>query len=172
MTCLITITFILLRCCVAWSCYFQNTTVRCFTFATYISWRMLVVDEPDFPCCTLFMNSSYRTWSHLYRNRRGHWLSNKACASGLVMVLFACGFSPNSDPYCLNFSSSLRTTIFASKNLSTHCLMHGSSYLSSLPFLTLPPGMHLRKQVSVRECIAGCSVSVVFTKLKTLHRLT
>ena len=32
--------------------------------------------------------------------------------------------------------------------------MHGSSYLSSLPALTVPAGMHLRKQVSVRECIA------------------
>jgi hypothetical protein len=59
--------------------------------------------------------------------------------------------------YCLNLSSSLRTTMFASKNRSTHCLIQGSSYLSSLPFLTLPPGMHLRKQVSVRECIAAMS---------------
>jgi hypothetical protein len=56
--------------------------------------------------------------------------------------------------YCLSLSNSLSTTIFASKNRSTHCFIHGSSYLSSLPFLTLPAGMHLRKQVSVRECIA------------------
>ena len=60
-------------------------------------------------------------------------------------------FSPH---YCLNLSNSLNTTMFASKNRSTHCLMHGSSYLSNLPALTVPVGMHLRKQVSVRECIA------------------
>jgi hypothetical protein len=60
--------------------------------------------------------------------------------------------------YCLSLSSSLSTTMFASKNRSTHCLMQGSSYLSSLPFLTLPPDMHLRKQVSVRECIAAPSI--------------
>jgi hypothetical protein len=42
----------------------------------------------------------------------------------------------------------------ASKNRSTHCLMQGSSYLSSLPFLIVPAGMHLRKHVSVREWIA------------------
>jgi hypothetical protein len=54
----------------------------------------------------------------------------------------------------LNLSNSLNTTKFASKNRSTHCLMHGSSYLSSLPFLMPPAGMHLRKHVSVRLWIA------------------
>ena len=56
--------------------------------------------------------------------------------------------------YPLNLSNSRSTTMFASKNRSTHCLIHGSSYLSNLPFLTVPVGMHLRKHVSVKECMA------------------
>lgn len=54
-----------------------------------------------------------------------------------------------------SLSSSLSTTRFASKNRSTHCLMHGSSYLSNFPLLTAPLGMHFLKQVSVRLWIAA-----------------
>jgi hypothetical protein len=78
----------------------------------------------------------------------------------------ALSFQPTLYP--LSFSNSLMTTRFASRNRSTHCLMHGSSYLSSLPFLTVPLGIHLRKQVSVREWTAVSTVSICCRVLQIL----
>jgi hypothetical protein len=51
-------------------------------------------------------------------------------------------------------SKFLMTTKFASMKRSTQFCIQGSSLLSSLPDEILPV-MHLRKQVSVREWIAG-----------------
>lgn len=52
----------------------------------------------------------------------------------------------------LIFSSCLSTRLLASINRSTQFCMHGSSYLSSLP-PEIFDVMHLRKHMSVRECI-------------------
>ena len=44
--------------------------------------------------------------------------------------------------------------------------MHGSSYLSSLPFLIPPAGMHLRKHVSVRLWMAILPLSLAKAEKK------
>lgn len=87
-----------------------------------------------------------------------------SCMTQLCTMLVRLLYLPPKT-YCLNLSNSLKTTMFASKKRSTHCLMQGSSYLSSFPFLIVPAGMHLRKHVSVKLWMA---VIVSATVLMTL----